>query len=468
MFHRTLVVIFAIAFGGVVATAQVTVVGKIMWQDRNGVPHPLRGAQIQIWDAAKGAAFGHGSVFTSEDGSYSVSIASSTAATSLLVKVLSQSEAASVHPDTILQPFEFDSGIHTSVAPGSTVTINLTGHADEKSDQAFSVFEAVTYGWLYADSLGIKMDPIDVRFPVDGIKQCNGKLSCFQPADPSLNILEFDRWDWDVVMHEYGHYVSKRLLLDHNPGLRHYIDANLEDIYPDKSTAILLAWGEGWPTFFSVSAQQSLGLSALNIPYVGDTHYTDTEDSTLDVDLASQNGLASKGEDNELSVSRILFYLVGGISTSHGAFKMSDRAMLAALTAKQASTLSESWEALTTGRTEDQIAAVGAIFADHLAAPTLLTPLDGGMIDGNPMSFTWRANGGGKSHLNSKFRLLVFDDNWKSILDSGELTTPSFVPTEDEWNKIRSASGLHWVVTGGNPDAPSTGPYSSFATALKH
>jgi hypothetical protein len=464
MFHRTLVVVFAIAFGVAPATAQVTVAGKIMWQDRNGAPHPLRGAQIQIWDPVKGAPFGHRSTFTSEDGGYSVSIASSKAEAGLLVKVLSQSEAASVHPDTILQPYSFDSGIHTSVAPGSTVTINLTGHADQVSDQAFSVFEAVTYGWLYAGSLGIKMKPIDVRFP----KQCDGKLSCFQPADPSLNILELDRWDWDVVMHEYGHYVSKTLGLDHNPGLPHYINANLEDMYHDKSTAILLAWGEGWPTFFSVSGQQFLGLSALNIPYVGDTHYTDTEDNVLDVDLGSQNGLASKGEDNELSVSRVLFYLVDGISTSHGTFKVSDRSILAALSAKHASTLSESWEALTTGRTEDQLAAIGAIFADHLAAPSLLAPLDGGMIDGSPMSFTWRANGGGKSHLNSKFRLLVFDDNWKPLLDSGELTTPSFVPTESEWNKIKTASGLHWVVTGGNPDTPSTGPYSSFAITLKH
>jgi len=468
MIRRLVVMILVITVIGPFALGQITVTGKIMWQDRNGAPHPVRGAKVQIWNAQDNSPFQQRPSFTAEDGSYTTAIADQAGNVSILIKVFSESDAALVHPETVTQPYEFESSIHASVGPGSTLNVNLTGSTDEINDQAFSVLEAVTYGRVYVSSLGSQLAPIEVKFPVDGIRACGGLVSCFHPTDSSLNILLLDRWDWDVLMHEYGHYVSSKLSLDQNPGGQHYIDVNLEDQTPDKDTAIRLAWGEGWPTFFSISSQKALGLASMNVSFVGDTHYTDTEDSTLDVDLASQDGLASKGEDNELSVSRVLYYLFGGIPTAHGSFTMSGKAILDALSAKRVSTLSDSWDALTAGRKEDQVAAIGAIFADHLAAPSLLTPVDGGKIDGNPVSFTWQANGGAKSYLNSKFRLLFFDENWQPLLDSGDLTVPNYLPTKDEWDKIKNASALYWVVTGGNPDAPPTGPYSSFALSLKH
>jgi hypothetical protein len=473
MIKRSILFTVAIVCGASSITAQVTVNGKIMWQDRNGLPHPLQGAKIEVWDNDAKTALGAPETFTDAAGQYSIQAEMGSKNTiNIVLKVLSQSLAGSVHPTGLSQVYEFDSTVHNGLSPGVTVTVNLTGNSGEVSNQAFSVLEAIVFSHLYVESfLKQNLHPIPVNFPIDGPTVCGGAVSCFKSADPSLNILLLDRWDWDVVMHEYGHYVSKQSRLDQNPGGLHYIDSNLENIY-DKDTAIRLAWGEGWPTFFSISAQNALNLKVLNVPNVGDTHYTDTEDNELDEDLASQNPDKSMGEDNELSVSRILFFLVEGIGTSRGNLKVSDKMMWDALTAQPISTLSDSWSALTQNKNREQASSIGNLYAEHLAAPSLAQPADG-PIGEQPMTFTWKANGGGTGqtgHPNSVFRLFVFDAQWNTVIDSGDLSVNTFTPSVIQWGQLTKThnSNFFWIVTGKNPDQPSTGPYASYAGKIAY
>lgn len=465
--HLTMLTLL-IGFSVAPMTAQITVNGTILWQDRNGTPHPARNAMVELWNADTKATLINASTFTKADGSYTLNGDTQGKNTSVMVRVLCRSDAAFVHPASVAQEYEFDSSVHKSLAPGTVLTINLTGNSGELNDQAFSVLEAVTYGHLYAGVLGASLNAISVNFPVDGTGACGGPVSCFNASDPSLNILLFDRWDWDVAIHEYGHYVSRTFHIDDNPGGIHYINVHLEDYY-DKSKAVRLAWGEGWPTFFSISTQNALDLKTLNIPYVGDTHYTDTEDTTLDEDLASQSPDQSVGEDNELSVSRILFYLFGGISTSHGTLQISDKKIWDALTNQPVANLADSWIALAGKQAPAVAASLGSVFAEHLAAPTLLQPADGFVLGDEPAAFAWKGNGGSDSHPNNTFRLCVFDDNWNMILDSGDLSSTTYSPTKAQWDALKNApaSHLYWVVRGSNPDEPVTGPYSSYAGKLK-
>jgi hypothetical protein len=463
-----LALLLLVSFSGVASKAQISVAGTIKWQDRNGMPHPVAGAFVQLWDARANVPMQGANGFTNEDGTYSLTGDTQGKSLSVQVRVSSRSKAAIVHPRNVAEEYEFDSSVHSSVVPGTALTVNLTGDSNEINDQAFSVLEAITYAQHYVTALGVSLDAISVNFPVDGGAVCGGPVSCFKATDPSLNILLFDRWDWDVAIHEYGHYVSRTVHIDQNPGGTHYINAHLEDYY-DKGVAVRLAWGEGWPTFFSISAQNALNLKALKIPYVGDTHYTDTEDTTLDEDLASQSPDESVGEDNELSVSRILFYLFGGLPASHGSFHLSDKAIWTALTLQPISTLADSWSALTGKQTVSATASIGSVFAEHLAAPSLVQPIDGVAIDDEPISFSWKAKGAAESHPNLKFRFYLLDDNWKTIIDSGDLSTMSYKPSKTQWDELRKVqtSTFRWVVSGMNSDMPVTGPYSSYSSTLK-
>jgi hypothetical protein len=88
----------------------------------------------------------------------------------------------------------------------------------------------------------------------------------------------------------------------------HSFDENLEDRLT-KDEALRLAWGEGWPTYFAITAQIEMGMASFRIPNVGDTKCSDTEDVQLELDLASSDGDGSLGEDNEVSVMRVLYDL---------------------------------------------------------------------------------------------------------------------------------------------------------------
>jgi hypothetical protein len=128
---------------------------------------------------------------------------------------------------------------------------------------------------------GSALPQVGVVFPdADGSFYTGGTLY-INPDDPL---------DWDVIHHEYGHYVSDRYNLDSNPGGCHNPGKNLsEDVQKcldasgnvktygpygkDKGTK--LAWGEGWPTYFALSLQRARGGASLGIPNVGDRKYTD-------------------------------------------------------------------------------------------------------------------------------------------------------------------------------------------------
>ena len=61
--------------------------------------------------------------------------------------------------------------------------------------------------------------------------------------------------------------------------------------------------GRGIPHLLRHEPAKVMGTAAFNIPNVGDTRYTDTEDSTLDYDLEGPSGGTGLGEDNELTCS---------------------------------------------------------------------------------------------------------------------------------------------------------------------
>ena len=83
-----------------------------------------------------------------------------------------------------------------------------------------------------------------------------------------------------MSLHEYGHYIADRIDIEANPGGPHSGEDNLSDARGSKSIGVRLAFGEGWPTYFAVSAlrQEARGLG---IPHVGDVFYDDTEDQVI-------------------------------------------------------------------------------------------------------------------------------------------------------------------------------------------
>ena len=485
MSMRKVVFLVAIAACSVATSfSEVTITGSTRWRDRKDVQHLLVGARVLVMDSTSGAPLNLEPSYTVDDGTFRVTINDPAAPINVKIQILTEGEFGSVTFPDSGQPYKLESPDVFPAAAGGAVrtgALNLAPHGGQQVDSgdqsltivwAFSVHQAMVYARLYAKSLGEDPSPITVNFPIDGQQVCGAPVSCFRKGKPDVNILFGDKWDWDVMMHEYGHYISFLGRIDDNPGGAHYMGAHLENTYPDsKEIALKLAWGEGWPTFFSITAQKSLALDNLHIPFVGDSSYDDTEDIELHVDLASEDITPSVGEDDELSVGRILYAIANGSAPTHGAaFHLTDKSIWLALKSHNVATLWDGWVALIEGQRPYRLASVGAVFADHAVAPARLLP-DDAEVDDSPTTFSWTGNDSAivSPHPNKMFKLTVYNDTWDVLFEVSGLSAGSYSPSPEQWAAIKGANSknVYWLVSGVNPDQPATGPYVSYAGRLR-
>ena len=286
-------------------------------------------------------------------------------------------------------------------------------------------------------------------------------VAIFMRMTTKLHLLEGDRFDWDVIHHEYGHYVQSIYNLSASPGGAHSLGENLAQRL-GKDAGLRLAWGEGWPTFFGTSLQIARGLLALGIPNVGDTRYQDTEDASIDYNLESLVGGSSAGEDNELSVQRALWDLYDANADMRDNVSLGQIVVWNTLVEAHAHTLSEAWNAFAVAKTVKQLTELGAIFADQSVAPDPTNPPDGATVNATTV-FQWKANGAGPSFRLNQFKVQFYNADFSTLLfQSAVLNTPSYTPTAGELATIQGLpTGSKWIVRGSNTSAPTTGEYVS-------
>ncbi len=287
-------------------------------------------------------------------------------------------------------------------------------------------------------------------------------------GDGALHILQLDRFDWDVNLHEFGHYFMSNQGIEDNPGGNHSTSDNLSETGGrGKDEGTRLSWGEGFPTYFGTSLQQVMGTAAFGIPNVGDTRYTDTEDSTLDYDLEGPSGGTGLGEDNELTVQRALWDLYDTIADAgdQRGVGLGDAGVFSPLKASSPFTLSEAYAALVAGKSARAVADIGCIFTEQAVAPRITAPADNSAAPAAlPPTFTWSAQGGGPAFRNNRFIVKFYDATFATLLlQSAEQPGTSFTPSASQWSSLRASAGslVNVVVAGRQTAAPVTGPYTS-------
>jgi hypothetical protein len=456
--------------GGIEAGGTITISGRILWTDSGGGTHPVRLAPVEIRDDEPVGSELVTSVTTDLNGNYSATVDNNDGlgqnGRDIFIRVLAQAPGFVIRlPGVLGTVHRIDSSVHPDLADGTSLTINLTANNIDDNNTAFSVHDALVTVNQYVPRVnGSRFPDIEVIFPTtDDTSNYDGI---------NLDILRLDRFDWDVIHHEYGHYAADRINIENNPGGRHSLDENLGERV-GKDAGIRLAWGEGWPTYFGVSLQQIQGAAGFGIPNVGDTRYQDTEDviPPLDYDLETQTGGDSLGEDNELSVQRILWDVFDSTSDSGDeGISFGDIRIWDILDANDSTTLSAAYQALIAGRSIREIARIGCILDEHNVAPDPTAPADKSIAPKTPPpTFQWEANGGGPANRNNMFIVEFYDATFTTLLfASPEQAATSFTPTQAQWDDIleRAGSVINWVVKGKQTNAPETGPYTSCARRL--
>lgn len=413
--------------------------GIVQWKDRNGGLHPVDRAPVQIRDEDPGTDTIVTTVTTDGGGAFAATIGATDSEGGLsgrdvYVRVLADGPGFTLGQHV-------DSAVTSNVAPGSTLVKDVTAGNVNDNATAFSVHAALTVATdEVALQNGAPLDTVNVVFPSDG-----------SYYDGELNLLQLDRWDWDVILHELGHHIAAELGIERNPGGSHG-DENLSNRY-GKDRGTRLAWGEGWPTYFAVSTLFERA-GSLGVPNVGDTRYQDTEDADLDDDLEAKH---TKGEDNELSVMSFLWDLADNGAEASDAIYLGVDNVWDLLDAGDPETFSQAYPLFSPGGSDD---AVNCVASAMNISPKISGPAT--TVTSARPTFRWRAGNGG-NFPNNRFQVKFRSNGGTLLLTSPTVRTTSFRPSRAQWDAVLAGAGgtVRVAVVGRQANSPATGPYRS-------
>jgi len=431
------------------ATVAVNVSGRVMWTDAAGGTHPVPLAAVQIRSTAQ--ANGDPPLATAQTdlaGNYTatVNVDVSGGAVNLFARIFARNPAADVKPDTASPVTYFMDSAAQAIAAAGNVTIptRTASNANaNNNEQAFSILGATLQASTYAANLAIPLanmpSQVDVRFPSN--TAVNGTASFFDPSTKRLFITQKRVFDWDVIQHEYGHYVQDKYAFPANAGGSHtFFAANAKPGGPG------LAWNEGWATFFAISAQVNTAATyAAGVPGVGNTSYDPTGGPTAN--FATQTGV---GELDEFSDGAALYHLM----TGDQGIKISDKTLFQTFVSAKPMTFGAAWDALAASRGGLQRTQIGKVLGLQKIAPVETGPSDGTRVTtGGIPTFTWQKNG------SNDFVIQFYTSDFKTLIDQtanlGNVS--SFTPDAAEWAKIFNGhSTVKWVVEGKDTTAPAT------------
>lgn len=435
-----------------------TVNGYIRWRDSGGNSHPAQGVSVEIYNRNGTSSVCLGSVTTDSSGYYSKNLFYNGTSKDIYIKAYSKGVNISVEKPTG-GTYIYTSSTNYGIEGGDTATISCVLGKDSDFSRALSVHQAMALANRYMYGLeGDYLNPITVSFPDD-----SKGTSCYSSSEGKIYILEGDAFDWDVLEHEYGHYVQSRFNIANSPGGSHIISNNLADARSDKSQGIRLAWGEGWATYFAIHLQNKMSASSLNIPNVGDTVYQDTEDNIVEYDIEFLESKYRLGEANEAAVSAVLYDITDGINTAgneNDYIACNNTEIWSITKSSHCTTLSEFIAAFNNSAFTTQVKLnLGSTLSQYSVAAKLYTPA--GLSTSTP-SFGWSKQGGSTSYPNNRFRLAFFDSSYNLILWTNYVNSTSQELTSSQWTRIKnSGSTAYCCVETCQTSTPQTGRYYS-------
>jgi hypothetical protein len=446
---------------GSVQGSCITIQGHIGWRDENNNLHDAFGLSVQIWDEDFGfdefvdvtATDTNGDYYIEVDGDDGIGAGDR----DIYVRIISANSAISVETAGLFgDVYENETGVMDETPCGTTINRSVN-FVNTDPTPAMQLCESGTWVAAYvADQFNGNsfLGQIVMEWPGDA-----GSAN-YDGGD--INLRPGDRWDWDVVHHEYGHYVQDHFNIEDNPGGPHNIGDCVSDVHDSKSEGIRLAWAEGWPTYNGTNAQLFYNLAARSIPRVGDVDYADTGESSFNYGLDTQdsNGI---GEDNEIAVQRILWDFNDGASDSRDAINLSEVDLFNWVNGADPTSWSAAWAAIRGNLSATELLAAGEVMTDHFVGPALTAPAENAIVSpSNNNNLSWTRGAGCSSVYDGDgFTVRFFRaDNSAPIMSIAVGNTTSHALTLGEIQSLVAAThNVLWGVEASNSSSPATGPY---------
>lgn len=472
------------------AGGMATVTGRIQWLDPEGLAHPVRRASVEILEAASRSVLAR--TGTDDDGTYAVTVAAVAVSVAVYAQDADGKRIEVTTPDEPSRRHAMESAALPLV--DSPTVIDLTSaptargtpgapSKDSLAARAFAVFDGLLTFWMQAAALtGHDLERVRVVFPASTIGGCG--TTCYVPATLEIFVLREDAFDWDVLGHEFFHFVADRAaprVIDENPGGGHGGGSAIGQPPRPGATArtrdegMRLAWSEGLATFMSLALQAQPPDPTFDFPRsltaVGDRRYRDSED--VEVALDPEAPADSAGFGSPSSVLGLLWDLfdaavdAAGLETVQG---VGPRLVWSLITrdlpCDPCDRIDRVWTAATMllGPRDGRTLAVARLLALNGIAPLATAPAAGSVASAaRPPAFSWSPNGDpSPDHRTDRFLLAFSRDGFAGhvvVIGVPVVGATSYTPTAAEWAALIEGAPVNadfdWLVLGARRDDPA-------------
>ena len=284
------------------------------WVDSNGHYHPLVGVRADF--IANYSLLGQGDLhFTDSEGKYAVDLPRSQA-TGLLVNNI-KCRVSAVSKATSVEDYHYQNYPICYTAPYGTALSNYTQFDifmyiySARSDRggAYEITQAQSVPYNYVDAFVDTLDTTITRFPSAHTDYVSNRYYNF------IDIQKEDVHSWDVISHEYGHFICDQLSLCEIDTSR-----NPHNVHDDLGEyGMTRAYSEGLATYLGIAAQMYSSSAYTNIPGFADEVYNDSyRDFSVNYSLykpaVSGGSTHIYGERIESSVTSVLLKMLDNVS----------------------------------------------------------------------------------------------------------------------------------------------------------
>lgn len=402
--------------------------------------------------------------------------------------------------DTTHYYYFCDSPKVDNVSNGSTTTFDriILFDPNNNHNNAFYIAQGLVVGEKYVrDMMGhYPSDVVKIWFPllppeinrfITWVNNTfNASISTIDEPQTAfcygtnMGISSHYMYNWDTILHEYGHFIEHQMdtydidILQHliyNPSHSfneddvdaHTLLWNLTDI-TCKEYGLKLAWTEAWASAFSLISQDYYNKKVLNISTiqgVADTFYNTYNCETV-------NGVLVNGEANEWAITAFLWDLYDSNSNDDDLIKMGASRWWEVTTISGTYMLSDLAHILDNeyGIYRKGIGELMELYGFGVKLEELTGVTNGQILsDTTTITIKWLPCGR-PTAPNNQFTIGVYDNKGKELWMSDKITSSSYTISATELSAIRSLIGrnattFNVAVLGYNTDTPGTGLYQS-------
>jgi hypothetical protein len=305
-------------------------------------------------------------------------------------------------------------------------------------NHALNIYEALLLGFEYIRTLD---SSANLHF-LKASYNATGKTN-YSNFYKKIYISLDDRFNFDAILHEFGHFISHQYNFDSSPGLDHFIHENLIDTYGAKKGQ-RMAWSEGFADYFSVKAQVALNSVNLQISNCGDTFFWGYN---LNNSLSYRNIF---GEGNELTVACLLWDLADEAGVDYDQLSYGGQYIFDICRNNHPKTFLQ----FLSNFNENSINMAekwGLLFNYYNLSPITENEISVSgetSFDSNDISFNWSSTSSTANYQFGNFILLIGDYQSGGLLLTKILDSLTYSPTAAEWNNIISFNSdtFYWVI----------------------